>query len=939
MELRRRAGEMLADRGERGRAIDVYRALLDQRPNDIDALRRVAELCEQEGRVSEALSLRLRELDFVEDAERRLQLRLDFSRLTGALEEKGGRVASLRANLVDLPGHEPSVDELCHVLEERGKHHELADILTDQARQLEEHNEPARAARLWARVAILAEKPLGDIERATAAHARVVDLGSTNDALDALARLHLTRQEPAEAARWLERRLESTAAGDRVAVLLKLAHARIQAEQRDGAITALSTAFDEAPRNAEVRKLLLRLHRQNKDWEALANTLTKAALAIGDERTILSYAREAAEIFVDTLGRPDAAVPVLRRAVELAPDDRELRGSLAEGLRVAGELDESRSLLERLVQDFGRRRSPERAQVHLQLARVAHAQGRTDEALDELETAARMDASSIPIHKELAELARETGQLERAERAYRTLLITVRREPDTEALPIGPTEVLLELSRIAADRRDAAKESELVESVLESLVTHDFEAERIQKKLTARHDWPLCERVLRRRLDYVTVPHKRAQIHADLGELLSTLERNEEAFGERIAAVRTDPGSPVHHQAAWDLASKVGKLDAYVSAVEALLSDERADTSAHVRCELLLRLGEVLEKERGDLERARSLYARAEDTGVRKVDVWRAQARVAGARGDSAEQMRLLGMLANLGEDQAETRTDALYRLAEVQLSSPETLEDGLTTLRKALDDSFRAERAAMILRRASDQHSEHLDLLDVYDQVARKSGDDQALLHYLERRAMHPEATPEQAREAVDKANELGEADRAETLMLRAAQIGRALNRADDLRRIDWALTGLAERRLTAGDLAGAVKWLSEAAEVADLDVLFGITERLAERAGEPDGDLTLAAKLYERLLERAPSDTRAWRPLANIYARLDDVEQLERMVEETLDGLQDPADRNALRVTLAQALLQHGERAENAVEVLKQVLVEEPQRSEAQTLLAEYL
>ncbi|HZO14577.1 MAG TPA: tetratricopeptide repeat protein, partial [Polyangiaceae bacterium] len=939
VELQRRAAELSAASGNKRRAIDVYRGLLDERPSDLEAMRRAAELCEQEGHLSEALALHMRELDLVDDPDRRLELRLQFSRLASALEKQGGRAAWLRANLDERPGHEPSIEELVSTLEARGKHDELADELGEQARMLELKQQPARAAQLWTRVAALAEEPLGDGERAIAAHTRVVELACTNDTLDALARLHLSRQEPAKAAAWLERRLEAAAAGDRVAVLLKLAHARIQADRRDGAVAALSLAFEEAPRNAEVRKLLLGLHRQNKDWASLADTLTRAALCIGDERTIVSYAREAAAIYVRTLGVPDAAVPVLRRAVELEPDDAELRGMLAEGLRVAGDLDEARRLLEGLVKDFGRRRLPERAYVHLQLARVAKAQGRTDEALDELETAARMDAGSVTVLKELAELARQTGHLERAERAYRTLLVTVRREPNPETLLVGPTEVLLELSRIASDRQDDVKASELSESALESLVAHDFEAERIQNKLRARKDWTLCERVLRRRLVHVTTTHKRARVHADLGDLLMVLGRKEEAFDERIAAVRTDPGSPLHHEAARDLALALGRLDAYVSAVEALLSDERADTSAHVRCELFLRLGEVLEKERRDFTRAQSLYAHAADTGVRRVDVWRAQARLAEALGDSEEYARFSGLLAEVGEDRVESGTDALYRRAEVQLASSETLEEGVTSLREALDDAFRGELAAMILLRATDQHPEHVGLLELYEQVARRGGDDHVLLHYLERRAMHPSATPEQAREAVDKALELGDLDRAETLMSRAAEMGRSLNRADDLRRVEWALLGLAERRLAAGDLAGAVKWLSEAAEVASLDVLFAITQRVAERAGRPGGDLTLAAKPYERLLERAPSDERAWRPLAEIYARLGEVDQLERIVEETCDGLEDASDRSALRLSLARALLEKSQRADDAVEHLKRVLIDEPQHAEAHALLTSHL
>jgi tetratricopeptide (TPR) repeat protein len=940
VDLRRRAAEMLAERGERARAIEIYRGLLDSSPEDMDALRRVAALCEEEGRVPEALALRLRELALVEDVDRRLELRLDHSRLTGALEAQGGRVASLKANLEDRPGHAPSIQELVEVLEERGKHAELADILADQASQLEDGDASERAAALWTQVAAIAEEHLRDNDRAVAAHSKVVELTTSHDSLNALARLQLSRKKPGEAARWLERRLESASAQERVAVLLKLARARIAAEQREAAVSALESAFADAPRNAEVRKLLLAQYRANKDVEALARTLTTAALAVTDENTVLAYGREAADLYHNRLHKPAESVAALDKAVSIAPDDRQLRAMLAEGLFSAGELDKAKDLLERLIGDFGRRRSPERAQAHLLLAHVLHALAQTEEALDQLETASKMDASNATILKALAELAQKAGQLDRGERALRTLLVTVRHEKEPELLPIGPTEVLFELSRIAADRGDEAKANELLESVLESMAQHDFEAARIQRKLKARGEHELLRRVLDHRLSYVDAPHRRARIYEQLAELLAeALEQPDAALDARLHAVRTDPGSPVHHQAAWDQASSMGQLDRYVSDVEALLSDERADRSAHVRCELLLRLGQVLETERGDLERAAALYGQAEATGVRTVDVWRAQARVAGARGDSDEQIRLLEQLSNLGEDQAETRADALYRMAEVQLANAETVEDGIAALHKALADDFKAERAAMILRRATEEHVGDERLLDSYEQVARRSEDKRTLLHYLTRRATHVKATPEQAREAVEVALELDEGDQAEELMLRAAEIGHAGSRSDDLKRVDWALLGLAERRMEAGDLAGAVKWLGDATEVAELEPLLGMSSRIAELAAAPDGDLTLAAKLYEKVLERAPDARQAWEPLAQICGKLGDVERLERMVDETLDGLQDPADRNALRVALAEALLGHEERAPEAVDVLKQVLVEDPGQERAQHLLFGFL
>ena len=161
---------------------------------------------------------------------------------------------------------------------------------------------------------------------------------------------------------------------------------------------------------------------------------------------------------------------------------------LAEGLLVAGELDQARGNL--LESAHLRLRSSTLARSvrkrTLRLARVAHAQGEAAEAIDQLETASKMDAGNITILKTLAELAGETGQHDRAERAYRTLLMSgAAREGPPGKLPIGPTEVLFNLSRIAADNGVSSdKADELVESPFSSRSSqHDFEGPRIQRKL------------------------------------------------------------------------------------------------------------------------------------------------------------------------------------------------------------------------------------------------------------------------------------------------------------------------------------------------------------------------------------------------------------------------------------------------------------------------
>ena len=123
--------------------------------------------------------------------------------------------------------------------------------------------------------------------------------------------------------------------------------------------------------------------------------------------------------------------------------------------------------------------------------------------------ASKMDSQNLDIWQALAELARETEQLDRAERAYRTLLLMVRRgEPGKQ---IGASEVFIELSDIAEAQGESDKANELVESALEALSKNDVEAPRLQAKLLQGQKFSVLQRVLEARLEYLENRRQRAQ--------------------------------------------------------------------------------------------------------------------------------------------------------------------------------------------------------------------------------------------------------------------------------------------------------------------------------------------------------------------------------------------------------------------------------------------
>src|SRR6185312_8733246 len=111
----------------------------------------------------------------------------------------------------------------------------------------------------------------------------------------------------------------------------------------------------------------------------------------------------------------------------------------------------------------------ERALVHHRIARALVRAGRAGEALGELATAARMLPTDATIVRDLGEAALDAGDLELAERTFRSLVLLRDRADALDA--VGLTGVYARLARIAAKKGDARRAAVLLESALERAQT------------------------------------------------------------------------------------------------------------------------------------------------------------------------------------------------------------------------------------------------------------------------------------------------------------------------------------------------------------------------------------------------------------------------------------------------------------------------------------
>ncbi len=915
-------------------ATELYRQLIERNEADDLALDRLAELYRAADRLPELLQIRRRQLTLCGDAAARLTLRIELSTILGQIEARGGRLQVLRANLEDQPGHAETIAAVTQLLTAQRDIPQLASILAEQATRLETTQETGAAASLWRRVADLSENKLRDAAGAIAAYRKLFGLEPQGDAADALARLHTAKGDHAGAAEWLERRLASVPQSERAQVALQLARARLTSGEPARAQEYLERALAEDPTAIEVRTLLASVYRDQARWDALVTLLTQTADHVTDAAERLARLREAIEVCRERLTDLARAVPSLERAVELAPDDRDLQLLLSNGLVAAQRFADARVVLQRVIDGYGRKRTPERAQVHFELAKVARAQGDVDAAFENLENATKMDLAHAGAQHLLGQLAKEQGDHDRAERAFRGLLMMLRRIAPTDIVGVGPSETFFELYEMARARGDEAQSQELLESALETAAQHDVEGARFQAALAARGEHELSLRVIDNRLRSPHEPAAEALITAARANALEALGRHAEALDARLRAVELDAESTTLGDAARALSHRLGQEQRYIDVLTALseaVARKRTKKARKVAAQLLLRVGEVIELDLGDLDRASAMYARVEGSGDCVIEASLKLAAVAGARGNRGEQRRVLQQIldAEVTEELATVATDAAYQLAQLDLADKRTLASGVAALRSALARSPRHDVAKRLLNDAL-KVEKTSELLDLYAEVARASGDEPMLLSWYESIALSEGAPIETLREGVQLAFRLREPDRAEALLRAAAE---AAQRSTDPDLATWVYTTLAEARIARGDAQGALPWLKQAAEAAPDEARVALFQRLADAASAEGGDLQIAAQAQQWLFENdSPS---RWRQYMDVLTRLGDRKRFDAQMPAVLDALLDPTERNAARLAYARFLIDACHAEGDAIGVLQDLLNDDPDAVEGGALL----
>jgi Tfp pilus assembly protein PilF len=940
--LWRRAAE-LAEPTEAAEILElVYEA---DRAND-EVAQRLLGLYETLGNRAELARTYARMAEVSDSVGERARLRLVLAELLLELDRRDEAVAALRENIEELPGHDDSFARLARVLEESAAHPAHATLLEAQG-ALKMADDGALAASLYAKAASIAEVSLNDLPRAARDFQWVVEVDASDANLDRFASLLERAGKHQEEATVLERLAAARGEAD-ADLALRQATAYARAGYTERAREGLERAVEEGRADARVRGVLADLYRDTALWEPLAALREREASQEEDPAKKLELLRAAASLWLNELEKPEGAVPILERAVEVRPDDLGSLAQLADALAKSGRREEAKATLEKVLAEFGTRKPKERALVHFELGKLALALGDRAGALKELDTATKIDPAHAGVLMLLAQIALEEGQLLRAQRTYRGLLMVVRSQRDKDKVVGPPTykaQVLVELAYVSDKQGEADRKAEFIESAFEAARDDVEEWDALVAALGRRGFVDLVARALEQRLEATDLaPQKRTAIELELATVwIEKLGRADDGVAMALASLGRDPANAKLYGRVAALAKSQG---ASARLLAADLAAAAAASDPALRADLYERAAKLASTELSDDVAAADAYQATllalDDAGITH-SIRRAQILVAldpiterlmaTGRSPASRHAEVLTMLVDLATAEGAgfgVVAPPLYRLVGVHLGAGNET-DAVELLERAAREDEDADRLEREIRQAIERQPKSTRLVRLLEDFARERNRTRAIVDALELLADLEDANPGvHLRDAYETGLALEDAALSERLLRRIVPESKAGDEAGGV----WALAALAELRFAAGDAREAATLWERAARVSDPDEERALLLRVGDLARRVLADLPWAAALFEELRKREPADRDAWAPLTEVYRAQGDTGKLAELMDETIPLVDDPSERAALRVTLA-TMLEKIE-PERAAEVLGEATLEDPSNTEAAVLLA---
>ncbi len=465
--LRHRAATLHDEElGDKEKAIALYVRLADDDVDDARATDALTRLYKDGGKHVELARLLERLVAAARSAEDRTRLRLDLARLSSeTLQRPDDAIAALRAILDEAPEQPEAVTSLLDLFETTRRDDDLAELLSKQIDLAKARGDHGAELAYLVRLGDIYDTRLGLPEKAIATFEGVLARDPDHKgALSALARLLEARGDLDGAYAKLDRLGAIGTGEDGIALALRAADLATKRKVPADVRASLERALALDDTNGEVRRRLRAEYEAQAAFKELAAMLEVDAGRAATPEEKVPLLQRAASFLQEKAGDARGATRLLEAAAALLPDDREVLLTLSDAYTASGDSERAIATLERVRDSFGGKRSKELGSIHQRIAQAHLAAGAKDKALAELDAAFKIDPGNVATLRDLGKLTLEAGDLERAGKTYRALLL---QKIDATS-PITKAEVFFRLGEIHHKQGDKTKAIQMLERAIEN---------------------------------------------------------------------------------------------------------------------------------------------------------------------------------------------------------------------------------------------------------------------------------------------------------------------------------------------------------------------------------------------------------------------------------------------------------------------------------------
>ncbi|MDI7266447.1 MAG: hypothetical protein QME96_00435 [Myxococcota bacterium] len=333
--------------GNRAKAIDTYKRIIEMDPSDLQAIAQLDELYEETGSWHDLLHIIEREADLATDPNEMQAFRFRIGRIwEQKLADVPRAIECYRGVLDADPGHQPGIEALERLMTSGREALAAAAVLAPIHEgacewrklaatlevQVANSDDKWQRVEMLHRIADLYEQPTHINEPGAAfdVHARAFRLDPAGDrSIDALERLAMMLDVWPRLAVLYDEGI--AAAEPEIKVALGLRAARVferEIGSTDEAIRRLVAVLEVDGSNAAALEALDRLYRAASRWADLVGVLRREEVIAQDEGEALAFKFDRGQVLQQELGDPAEAILAYREILEIDPQHAATRASL-----------------------------------------------------------------------------------------------------------------------------------------------------------------------------------------------------------------------------------------------------------------------------------------------------------------------------------------------------------------------------------------------------------------------------------------------------------------------------------------------------------------------------------------------------------------------------------------------------------------------------------